>query len=136
MLECNVGNEFYLQEKDVLEKPIDQDVSYCIDSNYWKGSTLDNFLMKHRRQLVSDKLDANGKFRVRRLTPRETWRLMGVSDEDFEKAAQVNKNTSLYKQAGNSIVVPVLEGVFRSLFLNSEAPNEDDVQENYQFKLF
>lgn len=136
MLECNVGNEFYLKEKDVLEKPIDQDVSYCIDSNYWKGSTLDNFLMKHRRQLVSDKLDANGKFRVRRLTPRETWRLMGVSDEDFEKAVQVNKNTSLYKQAGNSIVVPVLEGVFRSLFLNSEAPNEDDVQENYQFKLF
>ena len=136
MLECNVANEFYLKEKDVLDTPIDQDVSYCIDSNYWKGSTLDNFLMKHRRQLVSDKLDANGKFRVRRLTPRETWRLMGVSDEDFEKAAQVNKNTSLYKQAGNSIVVPVLEGVFRSLFLNSEAPNENDIQENYQFKLF
>lgn len=136
MLECDVGNEFYLKEEDVLEKPIDQKVSYCIDSNYWKGSTLDNFLMKHRRQLVSDKLDTNGKFRVRRLTPRETWRLMGVNDEDFEKAAQVNKNTSLYKQAGNSIVVPVLEGVFRSLFLNSEAPNKDDVQENYQFKLF
>lgn len=136
MLECDVGNEFYLKEKDVLEKPIDQEVSYCIDSNYWKGSTLDNFLMKHRRQLVSDKLDANGKFRVRRLTPRETWRLMGVSDEDFEKAAQVNKNTSLYKQAGNSIVVPVLEGVFRSLFFNSEVQNENDIQENYQFKLF
>ena len=136
MLECDVGNEFYLKEKDVLEKPIDQEVSYCIDSNYWQGSTLDNFLMKHRRQLVSDKLDANGKFRVRRLTPRETWRLMGVSDEDFEKAAQVNKNTSLYKQAGNSIVVPVLEGVFRSLFFNSEVQNENDIQENYQFKLF
>ncbi len=136
MLECNVGNEFYLKEKDVLEKPIDQDVSYCIDSNYWKGSTLDNFLMKHRRQLVSDKLDANGKFRVRRLTPRETWRLMGVSDEDFEKAAQVNKNTSLYKQAGNSIVVPVLEAVFKKLFMPSTEPTEEEIESNYQTLLF
>lgn len=135
MLECDVGNEFYLKEKDVLETPIDQEVSYCIDSNYWKGSTLDNFLMKHRRQLVSDKLDINGKFRVRRLTPRETWRLMGVSDEDFEKAAQVVSKTSLYKQAGNSIVVPVLEGIFRSLFIGSDISDEE-AQENYQFSLF
>lgn len=137
MLECCVGDEFYLKETDVLKEPIQQQVSYCIDSNYWKGSTLDNFLQKHRRQLVSDRLDNNGNFRVRRLTPRETWRLMGCSDQDFEKAAQVVSKTSLYKQAGNSIVVPVLEGIFRSLFLDSNTPNDDtDIQESYQFKLF
>lgn len=37
-----------------LESPITQEVCYCIDSNYWKGSTLENFLTKHRRQLVTD----------------------------------------------------------------------------------
>ena len=55
--------------------------------------------------------------RVRKLTPMECWRLMGFEDSDFEKAASVNSNSQLYKQAGNSIVVPVLEGIFENLFL-------------------
>lgn len=41
---------------------------------------------------------------------------MGFSDEDYEKAAAVNSNTQLYKQAGNSIVVNVLEEIFKQLF--------------------
>ena len=53
--------------------------------------------------------------RIRKLTPRECWRLMGFTDEDFDKAQDVNSNTQLYKQAGNSIVVPVLEGIFKEL---------------------
>lgn len=53
--------------------------------------------------------------RIRKLTPRETWRLMGFDDEDFEKADKVNSNTQLYKQAGNSIVVNVLEAIFKNL---------------------
>ena len=53
---------------------------------------------------------------VRKLTPREYWRLMGFSDEDFEKAQAVNSDTQLYKQAGNSIVVNVLEAVLKNLF--------------------
>lgn len=56
--------------------------------------------------------------RIRRLTPREYYRLMGFDDEDYEKAAQVNSNTQLYKQAGNSIVVNVLEAIFINLLLN------------------
>ena len=47
--------------------------------------------------------------RVRKLTPKEYFRLMGFDDEDFDKAAQVTSNTQLYKQAGNSIVVDVAE---------------------------
>ncbi len=43
---------------------------------------------------------------------------MGFDDEDFEKAAKVNSNTQLYKQAGNSIVVNVLEGILSNLLLN------------------
>ena len=40
---------------------------------------------------------------------------MGFSDDDFHKAEEVNSNTQLYKQAGNSIVVDVLEGIFKQL---------------------
>lgn len=53
--------------------------------------------------------------RIRRLTPRECFRLMGFTDDDFDKAAVLNSNTQLYKQAGNSIVVPVLEHIIRAL---------------------
>ena len=55
-------------------------------------------------------------YRIRKLTPRECWKLMGFDDEDFEKAEKVNSNTQLYKQAGNSIVVNVLEHIFIELF--------------------
>lgn len=55
------------------------------------------------------------RYRIRKLTPKECWRLMGFTDEDFEKAASVNSNTQLYKQAGNSIVVNCLEGIFSNL---------------------
>lgn len=63
-------------------------------------------------------IDVHGdEYRVRRLTPLECWRLMGCSDEDFYKAQEYNSDTQLYKQAGNSIVVPVLEGIFKQLFM-------------------
>lgn len=57
----------------------------------------------------------NTDLRIRKLTPKECWRLMGFDDEDFEKASKVNSNTQLYKQAGNSIVVNVLEAIFNEL---------------------
>ena len=50
--------------------------------------------------------------RIRKLTPRECYRLMGFSDDEFDRAEKVNSNTQLYKQAGNSIVVDVLEELF------------------------
>ena len=54
-------------------------------------------------------------YRIRKLTPLSCWRLMGFNDEDFEKAEKVNSNTQLYKQAGNSIVVNVLEAILKEL---------------------
>lgn len=54
-------------------------------------------------------------YRIRKLTPRECGRLMGVSDEDISKMAEVNSNTQLYKQFGNSIVVDVMCAMFRNL---------------------
>lgn len=54
-------------------------------------------------------------YRVRKLTPRECWRLMGFSDDDYEKAAEVNSKTQLYKQSGNSIVRDALMAIFSQL---------------------
>ncbi len=51
----------------------------------------------------------DNNLRIRKLTPKECWRLMGFEDSDFEKAEKVCSNSQLYKQAGNSIVVDVLE---------------------------
>ena len=53
--------------------------------------------------------------RIRKLTPKECFRLMGFTDEDFAKAEAVNSNTQLYKQAGNSIVVDVIVHIFTNL---------------------
>ena len=55
------------------------------------------------------------KYRIRKLTPKECWRLMGFKDEQFLKAEQVCSNSQLYKQAGNSIVVNVMEEIFKNL---------------------
>ena len=54
-------------------------------------------------------------YRIRKLTPLECWRLMGFSDDDFYKAAKVNSNSQLYKQAGNSIVKQVLMAIFKQM---------------------
>ena len=54
-------------------------------------------------------------FRIRKLIPKEAWRLMSIDDEDFYKAQAVVSNSQLYKQAGNSIVVDVLVEIFRGL---------------------
>ena len=55
------------------------------------------------------------QYRIRKLTPRECFRLMGFTDADFDKIKGIS-NTQLYKMVGNSIVVNVLEGIFRELF--------------------
>lgn len=125
ILESNVDEGFYLRNNQFIDNPIVQDYSYCIDSNYWKGSTLNSFLEKRRRQLVTDKINEYGEYMVRRLTPHEAWRLMGVSDEDYEKVSSIMSNTSLYKQAGNSIVVDVLEHIFTNLFVNYDTTIQD-----------
>lgn len=73
---------------------------------------------------------AHHRYRIRKLTPKECWRLMGFKDDDYEKAkdALINKyykgkdktNSQMYKMAGNSIVVRVLELIFRNLFSSQD----------------
>lgn len=58
----------------------------------------------------------NGKLvRIRRLTPKECFRLQGFSDELFEKAAKVNSDAQLYKQAGNGVTVTVVYAIGKTI---------------------
>lgn len=67
------------------------------------------------------KIKERPSMRIRKLTPRECYRLMGFDDESFDRAKQVNSNTQLYKQAGNSIVVDVLVAIFDNLLVHSRS---------------
>lgn len=61
-------------------------------------------------------VDDLGTVRIRKLTPTECYKLMGFSTDDCKKASDAGvSNSQLYKQAGNSIVVNVLEAIFTSL---------------------
>lgn len=67
-----------------------------------------------------EELPSDAAYRIRKLTPKECWRLMGFTDSDYEKAAKVNSETQLYKQAGNSIVVNVLTAIFGQMIEGNE----------------
>lgn len=55
--------------------------------------------------------------RIRKLTSKEAWKLMGFSDEDYNRAKKVCAETYLYHQAGNSMVVDVIYNVLKSIFI-------------------
>ena len=71
--------------------------------------------------LKKKEVDDLGNIRIRKLTPTECYKLMGFTAEDCKKASEGGvSNSQLYKQAGNSIVVNVLEAIFTSLGENYE----------------
>lgn len=83
-------------------------------------------------------IEKNLGYRIRKLTPKECWRLMGFDDLDFERAASIPmSNTQLYKQAGNSIVVKVLEKIFEKIFCSTEKINNNrEILANGQTSMF
>ena len=97
-------------------------VGGCFDSSY-PNSTLRRGRVQEGGD-VTPTITAQGgeninyvetRYRIRKLTPRECWRLMGYTDEDFDKAESVNSNTQLYKESGNAIVKQVLMAIFLQL---------------------
>ena len=143
MLEDEVDEKYYLSEKMM---------NYVLDNNdaqkgtKWEGRAendtlnseiahtlsvrgaggsqragVSNFIVDNYDEEIKVK---DIKLRIRKLTPKECWRLMGFDDADFEKASKVNSNAQLYKQAGNSIVVNVLEAILTNLLFNTEQEKE------------
>ena len=85
---------------------------YLQDRIYWGDYAIAIATAYNPYYLIGETM---GKLRIRKLTPRECYLLMGFDNEDFDKASQVNYNSQLYKQAGNSIIVNVLEAIFRQM---------------------
>ena len=96
-------------------------------SNTLTTSIKDNMLaVPELRMEDGCMVDKEGhKYRIRKLTPTECFRLMDVDDEDIEKMKQAGiAKTNLYKLAGNSIVVSCMYHIFRKLFIEKECENE------------
>ena len=113
-LEINDGNKQYSPMTDGI-------------SNTLSTITKDNMLAVPELRMEDGCLiDKEGrKYRIRKLTPTECFRLQDVSDEDIEKMKQAGiAKTNLYKLAGNSIVVSCMYHLFRKLFIEKENENQ------------
>lgn len=87
---------------------VDRDKSYCIDANYFKGTNLEQYLAKKRRQVVFEKSD---KSIIRKLTPLECKRLQTVPDDYIMNVS----NTQAYKMLGNGWTVDVIAHIFKNI---------------------
>ena len=96
VVEPNKVYGYYSQQSERFEPPPLENLSRILKANNHDASVIENL-------------------RIRKLTPKECWRLMGFRDELFDKAQAVNSNSQLYKQAGNSIVTTVLMAIFGEL---------------------
>lgn len=118
-MKFNSGNKMYQPRTDGV-------------SNTLSTSTKDNLLAVQELRMEDGCLvDKDGKrYRIRKLTPRECFRLMDVKDDDIDKIQQAGiAKTNQYKLAGNSIVVSPMYHIFRKLFVEKE-------NENQQLELF
>ena len=130
MLDDEVDEKFYLSNKGVngllnaftaVAREVSE-IELIDDTNLGFNPTPKIYtdyaptLRAGRYGLKVKECDEMNNLKIRKLTPKECWRLMGFDDEDFYKAEAVNSNTQLYKQAGNSIVVDVIEKIYEKLF--------------------
>lgn len=89
-------------------------ISPCVTTKHGYGVITNNYYTKDFKKYTIEEI-IEKDIPVYANSPNMDWRLMGFTDEDFYKAEKVNSNSQLYKQAGNSIVVDVLEGIFRQM---------------------
>lgn len=108
-VDLNVYRQMALQSGCELPCAVDeQNVTIRKDGTVGTITTNGSSAKRNNRIMELD-------MRIRKLTPKECFRLMGFTDSDFSKAEAVNSYSQLYKQAGNSIVVPVVEGILKAL---------------------
>ncbi len=115
-----ISNTLPSVQKDnlvVCERRYDEGVRFFIDDCCGSLRTVDSCGHKRVMEVCDNNENYINNFKVRKLTPRECLRLMGWSDKQIDKIEQAKiSNTQMYKQAGNGIVVQVLESIFYQLF--------------------
>ena len=131
LLESDVEERFYLTDKNIAMLTKEDTGKYPRKKRFLDNIEIGNEIartIQTRQRMAPDEnyviTNPSGKTleekQLRQLTPLECWRLMGFSDEDFYKAKKEVSNTQLYKQAGNSIVVNVLEAIFKEMFIKED----------------
>ena len=109
---CDIGVTVH-DNGDIRPHRLDKKKSGISEMQINKDTNISNTVTaSHMPKTYGDSTD----FRIRKLTPKECWRLMGFDNDDFYKAEAVNSNSQLYKQAGNSIVVDVIVKIYEKLF--------------------
>ena len=130
-LESDVEERFYLTDKNIAMLTKEDTGKYPRKKRFLDNIEIGNEIartIQTRQRMAPDEnyviTNPSGKTleekQLRQVTPLECWRLMGFSDEDFYKAKKEVSNTQLYKQAGNSIVVNVLEAIFKEMFIKED----------------
>lgn len=79
-----------------------------VDLSYPKSETRKARVQSKRSNTITTQSNLGVNYSIRKLTPRECWRLQGFTDEQFDKAQAVSSNSQLYKQAGNAVTVNVV----------------------------
>ena len=108
----NATKKGYLEAKD------GDGINISSRMKYQRGNVQRNIIQTITTSGGNDRavlLEKDNQLKIRKLTPRECWKLMGFEDDDYEKVKNINSPSQLYKQAGNSIVVNVLENIFKIL---------------------
>ena len=105
-------------EPNILEEPIayDEQNGYLRKDGTVGSLTTDGSSPKHNNRVVEPTLPIDQQYRVRKLTERECFKLMGVKQEDFEKIRKNQSKSSCYHLAGDSIVTTVLMAIFGQMF--------------------
>lgn len=129
VLEKKVDEKYYLSEKNIdcilkwksYQNPFDSICAYnsispTITTRVVDSASMVLYSHKLSERSIIKKRDELKYLSIRRLTEKECWRLMGFDDESFSRAKKKVRNSQLYKQAGNSIVVDVLMAIFKKLF--------------------
>ena len=117
-MKAYIRNDKFLSKENYV---INRDVAMTITTREGQVRAVSsNYECKHLRELgvTNYNIVDNdiSKLKIRKLTPRECGRLMGVSENDIDAMVENNTDSKLYKQFGNSIVVDVLYYALRSLF--------------------
>lgn len=106
---CGGGN---LEPKIVEPVALDEQNGYIRQDGTVGTLTTDGSLPKHNNRVI---IKEQQEYSIRKLTPRECFRLMGVKDEDFDKIEKNQSNSSLYHLAGDSLITDVLMAIFKEM---------------------
>lgn len=132
ILEDEVKEKYYLSEEKQNDSFVERKYKHFIEENGYMPNMFNPYNEKEIKKVAPTQTTTCGNTtssstilikeenKIRKLTPQECWRLMGFDDEDYLKASKVCSNTALYKQAGNSVVVNVLEEILKNLLSEVE----------------